>query len=453
MRKKTIQILVLLIAVFASISLYGLFLIQAYQRIVFDIKDAEILPMDDYVEVNLKVSLYNPSLLNLLIPPTSFKLSINGIFLGYGSLDETHIPAGMEQTGQLLLRFNYDDLTPEVLGDIIDKYKTAESLELEIDGVAHVSLVFLKVDVPLHKKVEMRDTFQPLTVNSFTHRWGRVSDEIIEIETRVIIQNQNPLIVSMGRTAGIEFSLKINDIAIAQGSKTGIALEEGDFQIGLTTELDATKIQEWWISHILNGEKSQVIVEAEVFLETNSSRVTILREGPVKREIETDMLTQIRLDKPKNIPENMFFHVTAKSIHNSWGEVDSKKTNINSIATIYNPNFFPVPIPRFTYTIKLNEVTVGEGETTSMTILARKEDTSLSFTTTIENDSLDDWIVSHIKNGETSTLHFTITPTVTGPFGDTYSLDILSISISKAITTDLLNQKLIDLETITSTLE
>lgn len=295
----------------------------------------------------------------------------------------------------------------------------------------------------------LASNFEKPIVKSITHSWGTVSYEKIIVESKVTLVNPNPLAISIGKKIGIKFTVAINDIPLIQGEKTRGELKEGEFTINFITEFDLTKVQTWWVSHLSNEEKSQVSIEGEVFLEIGSSRIVLLHKGPVTREFETDIVSKIKLEEPKDVPENMeLFRVTIKSISSSWGEVNYEHTNINSIVTIYNPNNFPIPVPQFSYIIKLNDVIVGEGSRLSVAILSRKADTLLTVTTTIDNGKLDDWIVSHINNGESSNLWIEIKPEIKAPEilgGKTYSFNLLSKTISKAIITDLLNQGLMNL--------
>lgn len=443
MRKKLIAFLVLVVVLGGFGGFYYVQgLAQAYRGVEFNVKDAEISLKGDHAELYLTVSLHNPSSMDLDIPPVDFEVSFNNHHLCHGILDPTHLPAGGIETSELTLSFSYSDLTPDVVDFLVSRLMEGGTVELDVDGAAHARLYFIPIDLAFHRKVDVGTRFEKPVVKSITHSWGTVSDDRIEIKTEVVVENPNPVTASIGKTVGVDFKLSINDIPMAEGRKTGVELKEEDFIIKFTTEFDLTKVQEWWVSHLRNGERSHVKIKAKVFLETGSLRM-ILYEKTMTREIETDIPSKIELKEPKDFWVANRFHVTIKDISSSWGEVNYEHTKINCIATIHNPNRFPIPVPRFSYTIKLNDVIVGEGSISSTTILKRKVDTQLPLTVTIDNYKLDDWIVTHIQNGESSILWIEITPEITFR-GETYSINLLSRTITKAITTDFLNRGLTD---------
>ena len=92
--------------------------------------------------------------------------------------------------------------------------------------------------------------------------------------------------------------------------------------------------------------------------------------------------------------------LTLKSLTSSWGKITPEEIEINHKAVIYNPNPYPIPITKLEYEIYMNNIRMGGGTTYNPVILGAEKDTVILFTTVLDDSLLDEWWISHIKNGE-----------------------------------------------------
>jgi len=104
------------------------------------------------------------------------------------------------------------------------------------------------------------------TVESAENRFTAVSAQTTTVETTLAVNNPNPIGVRLGGLS-INYTVYMNDVAIADGSKQGIELERGNATVNFTTRMRNDRIPPWWVSHIRNGEQYRLDLD-EIDYET-----------------------------------------------------------------------------------------------------------------------------------------------------------------------------------------
>lgn len=91
-------------------------------------------------------------------------------------------------------------------------------------------------------------------------------------------------------------------------------------------------------------------------------------------------------------------------VDNSFGPVDEAETVIESDLLIHNPNPIGLTLGGVTieYEIRLNEIPMANG--TREGVAVERGNSTVPFETTMDNDRIPDWWVSHLRNGEFTTL-------------------------------------------------
>ena len=233
------------------------------------------------------------------------------------------------------------------------------------------------------------------------NEWGEVNQDYTEILTRITVNNPNPVPIPI---SAVETELYLNGIKMGSGKNINSAtIEPGESVIVLSTKIENNKIPEWWVSHIKNGEKSKVTLKGYLVFDL---KITQFR-FPIEEEsdIQTDILSSLSLTRDFGIgPAKVTI-----SLKSSWGNVSSTTTQIVHTATFTNPNPFPIPLLATDYTITLNNIEIGRGKIQDVTIKPNTK-TTVTFTTQIENEKLKEWWVSHIKNGEKTTIRMSLSP-------------------------------------------
>ena len=241
------------------------------------------------------------------------------------------------------------------------------------------------------------------SVQAVENRFGGVNETTTEIETNVTVSNPNPVGASFGGVT-VNYTVTMNEIAMAHGTKAGVGLEAGNTTIPFTTLMQNERIPGWWVSHIRNGERTTVRVHADVRSSTLGRAVSVT---PVTREVDTDLLSSFATDEPQPIttdapvgnPVLVLEETTA-----AWGTVSQAETPVEMTLTVRNPNQYPVVISRIGYDARMNSITVGEGATESGVTIPPGETRTVDARAVIANQNLDEWWVSHIERNQVSSL-------------------------------------------------
>jgi len=132
-----------------------------------------------------------------------------------------------------------------------------------------------------------RGTPQKPQIIDITHTWGKVTIESTEIWTKVTVHNPNNFPIYFTK---IEYTIYMNDVLMGAGSSEEdiIIRANSDKTIHLTTVIDNSKLAEWWVSHINNGEKTTFKFDGYVYFDLKIT--TFKYHIELEREIQTDIL-------------------------------------------------------------------------------------------------------------------------------------------------------------------
>jgi len=197
--------------------------------------------------------------------------------------------------------------------------------------------------------------------------------------------------------AGLLASISVSEVNLSWGKMRGHST------MNFSVFFDNTKIPQWWVSHVRNDEKTTVEIDVNFILDLGFTQITLATESR-RFTVETNMLAKMNTNEPVDVTIVKPFHIIIKSISTRWGDISDETTEIKSEIVTYNPHMIPITITQLGFEIQMNNVSIGEGETSSLIILKAKTETTINFTTEIFNKKLDDWFVTHLKNGERTVL-------------------------------------------------
>ena len=95
--------------------------------------------------------------------------------------------------------------------------------------------------------------------NSF----GNVNGSTSVIESDLIVTNPNPVGARFGGIT-VKYTVSMNGIAMATGTKDGLSVATGKSTLEFTTLMRNEKIPAWWVSHLRNGETTELRISARV---------------------------------------------------------------------------------------------------------------------------------------------------------------------------------------------
>lgn len=265
--------------------------------------------------------------------------------------------------------------------------------------------------------------FAAPSVADMTNEWGEVDEDRIEVRTQLTVDNPNPLPLGYG-VDGANYTLAMNQIAIAEGSVDGIDLPRGEGTLDLRTYLLLERVPPWWASHVRNDETSEVDIEARVHVSigplgrsppiTHSDTIQTDLEGTLAEALEgfegEHHGPMIDLGVTSTRPT-----VEVTDTNASWGAVDEASTEVLFDVTVHNPNAYPIPTPAFTGGLEFNDVAIGAWDAHDVDLvrgpadgrIPPDESRDLRYAVTIDNERIATWFATHVDREERSDARMT----------------------------------------------
>lgn len=275
------------------------------------------------------------------------------------------------------------------------------------------------------------------------NQFGDVNENTTTIESDLLITNPNPIGISLGG-ATAQYNVTMNDVAMAGGVKNGIAVKKGNSTLHFTTQMKNEKIPAWWISHIENGEHTNLKITADV----HSSTLGRTFDAPkTTRSIDTDIISAFNSSEDRPVNANKPFVRDPVAYINqtnaSWGSVSETETPIDMRFVVYNPKAMPITITEIGYTVTMNDVTVGEGATDRSYAIPGHTKETVRTSAAIDNTVLDEWWVTHLQNNQRTQLEidFYAKLDLSAFGGGTMRVPLEELTYTKTIETDLFGSK------------
>ncbi len=244
--------------------------------------------------------------------------------------------------------------------------------------------------------------------------WGNVTNDSIPVHTTVWVDNPNPVGLTVS-TFTLEYGLDLQGIRLAEGTLEELPLEPGNSTTTVTTDVITANLPAWWVTHLQAGETSR----ASLDLRFRSGLLPFkapIDPPDIGRTIQTDITG--RMEDALNAIEGTYNgptvtilgfqeqpQIEVREITASWGEITRNTTTTDVAVTVYNPNAYPIPTPTFTGDITLNDITMSRWDASQTDSLADTqipagESREVPFEIDLDNDKIDDWLHSHVRNGE-----------------------------------------------------
>ena len=259
----------------------------------------------------------------------------------------------------------------------------------------------------LNTSTTTTQTLKKPEIKLISHKWGEITYSTTEIITEVTLYNPNAVPIPI-ENALVE--VYMNNIKMGEGSSTiGEIKANSESKIVISTKFENTKLPEWWVSHIKNGETSTMRLKGILTFDLKVTKVQFPIE--LSSPIKTGILEGLNSDTPQKVNIGPVT-LTIESIKSHWGDVVADYAEIITLATIRNDNLIPVPVTKLRYLVEMNGVRIAEGSSNVATIIQPKSDATLTFVTKLDNRMVDDWWVSHIKNGERTKVRVVLQPVI-----------------------------------------
>lgn len=271
-------------------------------------------------------------------------------------------------------------------------------------------------------------------IESVDNRWGTVTSERTEVVTRVAVDN--PLLLRLGDgLANLRYAVTLNGIEFATERKTQVRLSGRDDEVTTTTWVNNDRIPAWWVTHVTRNETTTVTVDPSVAL-TFSGVEFPADEWTRERTVRTDLLDPLETDRPRRFAafDRTLFVVNETDAE--WGRVTAERTPIDASITVTNALSVPLPVTDVNYTVRMNGIVVGQGQAGEQTVIPAGATRTLAARAVINNSRLDEWWVTHLRNGETTRMTVSFDATVEYN-GTERELPLEFVSFDRAFQTDV----------------
>ncbi|WP_281193873.1 LEA type 2 family protein [Halorubrum sp. F4] len=281
------------------------------------------------------------------------------------------------------------------------------------------------------------------SVAAIDNTFGDVTNETTTIETDLVVSNPNPVGATFDDVA-VNYTVSMNGIEMARGDREGVGIAAGNSTIELETAMRNDAIPPWWTSHVRNGERTELVVDATV----TSGRLGRSVDFSRSHEIETDLIGAFESSetRPVNASSALVDDpvLYVNETRGGWGTVSETETPIEMEFDVYNPNPEPYVVSRIGYDITMNGVEMGSGETDSETVIPSYGSETVPITTVLENERLDDWWVTHLDeatNGhQRSELRIEFYAVIEFPTGDQVTVPLDELTYEETVETDLFDE-------------
>ncbi len=271
-------------------------------------------------------------------------------------------------------------------------------------------------------------------VESVENDWGTVTSERTEVETKVTVDN--PFLLRLGDAAAdVSYTVSLNDVEVAAEEENRVHLAGDESTVAVSTWIDNDEIPAWWASHVNNDETTTVRVEPDIVVDYAGIRVPA-EELTRTRTVHTNLLEPLATNESRQFQVSNQTVFVVDETDAQWGNATVNRTPIEASATVTNSLGIPVPITQLGYTVRLNGIVVGQGVAARQTVLEPNRTRTLEAGAAIDNSKLDEWWVTHRRQGGASNLTVDFNATIAyGGVERTLPLDF--ISYERRFRTDL----------------
>lgn len=261
--------------------------------------------------------------------------------------------------------------------------------------------------------------------------WGTVTDERTEVVTTVWVDNPNPVGVALGDSLTADYVVVMNDVRLAEGERSDIAVPAGNSTHRLRTDLLNDRLAAWWVGFVRADETIELRVDGTLTVralvafdhDVRPVNRTILNDstpvidalsssanrtaGTYTETVGTDQVDTGADGVDLGDADEVTVGYEVRRGSAEWASVTEAETTIRFRFEVHNPGDVPVPAAPdgVGVTVDTNGVRLFEGETGDLTLGSVDADTviepgearEVTFTVTMDNERVDEWFTSHVR--------------------------------------------------------
>ncbi|WP_198662189.1 LEA type 2 family protein [Halorussus litoreus] len=274
--------------------------------------------------------------------------------------------------------------------------------------------------------------FEPPTVESVERDWT-ATDSGTQFSNQVVVNNPNDADSALGDVSlDADYRVDLNDVTVLDDeSRTDLAPGRNELAFG--GEVSDPTITEWWVSHVENGERTDVTTDASVRADLGFTEVPV--EVPADdRTFETDMLAGFDGAGEEVTAEGRTL-ATLGGTTAEWGDPTMDRTPMVVEGEVTNERSRPLTVVSFGYEVEANDVVLADNETRVGEEIPGGTTRTVDATGYLDNEQIPAWWVSHLENDERSELSVSYYVTVE-MLGQQYTVELDSMSYNQTVETN-----------------
>jgi LEA14-like dessication related protein len=259
--------------------------------------------------------------------------------------------------------------------------------------------------------------------------WGTVTDQRTEVITTFWTTNPYPVDVTTGNSLHVDYSLSLNGVTVANGARDTVDLPRGNTTQTQSTYVENDRLKDWWVNFITTGETVRATASGNIRITTpvkdwsyraSETHTQFANRTPILDSIshaagqtEGEYVRTRRVDIG-TVHRNVTVGADVQDAQASWGRVTRNQTTVIVRFRIHNPSeTIPIAVDPTGLRMRadVNGNTMfrsGSGvlspNATKRKLLLPGETREIVIPVTMDNDKVDDWFRSHVRNGERSSI-------------------------------------------------
>jgi len=272
--------------------------------------------------------------------------------------------------------------------------------------------------------------------------WGEVTDERTEVTHTLWVDNPNPVGVDIGDEITLDYQVQLNGVQFANGTKEGIDVSSGNNTVEVRSDIQNENLPELWVRYVRADETIHYRLESEARIAAGLSTTKELptqngtalendrpvieaanqsvaaTEGEYTRSVDPDDLPGDALPGGIVDEESVTVGYEVREARAEWGEVTDEQTTMLVHVTLHNPSETVIEpgVPdglAFAIDVNDNRVLEADGEALSPRnvdrddVLLPGETRTYTYEVRMDNERVDEWFTSHVRQGERSDVSVT----------------------------------------------
>ncbi|NEU55509.1 LEA type 2 family protein [Halorussus sp. MSC15.2] len=274
--------------------------------------------------------------------------------------------------------------------------------------------------------------FEPPVVESVERDWS-ATDSGTRFSNTVVVNNPNDANSTLADVAlDAKYRVSLNDVTLFE-DRTQSTLAPGRNELEFGGDVSDRTIQQWWVSHVENGERTALRTEGRALADLGFAELPVGLPAQ-NRTFETDMLGGFSGGDEEVTVQGRKV-ATLHDMSSQWGDPTMDRTPMVVSGEITNERSRPLTVVKFGYEVKANDVVLADNESHVGTTVPGQTTRSIDTKAYLDNDQIPKWWVGHLEGGERSELSVSYYAVVEYG-GQQFTVELDSMSYTDTIETN-----------------